>query len=196
HVIAARLVAAHVPNVRWVGLGVDPALCREPIEAARRGRIGYLGRLAAEKEGALVVRAAPAIERATGARVVIAGDGPAAPGVRAAAHRGIVDALGPLPRPDVPAFLRSLDALIVPGRHETFSLAGAEALAVGTPVVATRIGAAGELVARSGGGVTFMAGSAPALAQAARALLALQPAELAARPARGREYRPAVPPWP
>src|SRR5262249_38142756 len=155
-----------VPNVRWVGLGVDPALCAPPIEPGRSGRLGYLGRLANEKGIDLVIAAAPAIERATGLRIVIAGEGPAPRMVRAAARRGVVDAVGALPRDEVPSFLRSVDALIVPGRYETFSLATAEALAAGTPVIAANCGGAGELVTRSGGGITFTAGDPGALADA------------------------------
>ncbi len=196
HGIASRLIANHVPNVRWVGLGVDPALCSAPLAPARGARVGFLGRLAADKEISLVLAAAPAIERATGRRVAIAGDGPQAPAVRAAGRRGLVDVLGPLARADVPGFLRGLDALIVPGRHETFSLATAEALGAGTPVVAAGQGAACELVARSGGGVTFTPGSAPALVAAVVALLARRPAELAVLRARGRRYVAATHAWP
>ena len=143
-----------------------------------------------------MLAAAPAIERPTGLRVAIAGDGPSAGGVRAAATRGIVDALGPIAHSDVPAFLRSLDALIVPGRFETFSLAAAEALAVGTPVVAARSGGAGELVARSGGGIAFEPGDAAALAGAVRALCDARPAELDALRARGRRHIAEAHTWP
>lgn len=196
HTMASRLFAAGVPNVRWVGLGIDPALCTPPLDPGRRGRIGYLGRLAAEKELGLLLAAAPAIERATGARIAIAGDGPIGPRIRAAARRGLVDAVGPVPRAEVPAFLRSLDALVVPGRYDTFSLATAEALAVGTPVVAPWSGGAGELVVRSGGGLTFAPGNAGDLFEAVRALLASRPAELAAIRERGRRYVAAGHPWP
>jgi glycosyltransferase involved in cell wall biosynthesis len=194
--VAARLVAAQVPHVRWVGLGVDPAICAAPLNALRHGRVGYLGRLTADKEIALVLAAAPAIMRTTGARIAIAGDGPARHHVRAAARRGLVDAIGPLRRGEVAGFLRGLDALIVPGRYETFSLATAEALAVGTPVIAAGQGGSGELVARSGGGATFAPGSAAALADAVRALLALRPAEVAALRARGRSHIAALYTWP
>lgn len=195
HSVAARLVAAQVPNVRWVGLGVDPALCATPLEAVRHGRVGYLGRLASDKEIALVLAAAPAIAQ-SGVRIAIAGSGPFDAEVRAAARRGLVDALGPIGRGDVPAFLRSVDALIVPGRYETFSLATAEALAIGTPVIAARRGGSGELVTRSGGGATFAPGNAAALAEAVRAVLALRPAEFAALRARGRGFISAIYTWP
>jgi glycosyltransferase involved in cell wall biosynthesis len=47
-------------------------------------------------------------------------------------------------------------ALIVPSLcYETFSLSAAEALANGTPVISRDIGAVGELVGNSGGGLTF-----------------------------------------
>lgn len=194
--VAAQLVAARVPNVRWVGLGVDPALCAIPLEPVRHGRVGYLGRLAADKEVALVLAAAADIERTTGVRVAIAGDGPGASQVRAAARRGLVDALGPLARSDIPRFLRSIDALLVPGRYETFSLATAEALASGTPVIAARRGGSGELVTRSGGGLTFPPGNSAGLAAAVGALLAMGPTELAALRARGRSYIATLYTWP
>lgn len=196
HGVAARLAAARVPNVRWVGLGVDPALCEAPIHAERRGRVGYLGRLSGDKELALVIAAAPEITRTTGARVVIAGDGPARPLVDAAARAGSIDAVGPLARGEIGGFLASLDALIVPGRYETFSLAAAEALAAGTPVIAPRRGGAGELVARSGGGTTFEPGSAPGLVTALQALLAHGDAALTEIRTRGRRHIAASHTWP
>ena len=196
HTVAARLVAAQVPNVRWVGLGVDPALCDAPLTATPTGRIGFLGRLAMDKEIALVLAAAPAIVRATGVRIAIAGDGPARGAVRAAARSGLVDAVGPIARSDVAGFLRSLDLLMVPGRAETFSLAAAEALAAGTPVVAALGSGSGELVTRSGGGATFEPGSAAALADAVCAALAMRSTERAAVRARGRGYIAALYTWP
>jgi glycosyltransferase involved in cell wall biosynthesis len=194
--VAASLVAARVPNVRWVGLGVDPALCAAPLEPARHGRIGYLGRLHADKEIELLLATAASIERTAGVRITIAGDGPAAPLVRAAARQGLVDVLGPLAHSEVPEFLRSIDALIVPGRYETFSLATAEALACGTPVIAARRGGSGELVTRSGGGLTFAPGNAAGLAAAVCRVLAMPPAERAALRTRGRHYIASLYTWP
>lgn len=97
---------------------------------------------------------------------------------------------------EIPGFLRSVDALIVPGRYETFSLATAEALASGTPVIAARRGGSGELVTRSSGGLTFPPGNAAGLASAVSALFAMPPADLAALRARGRHYIASLYTWP
>jgi alpha-1,6-mannosyltransferase len=167
-----RLAHHGVPRVQWVGLGVelDDIV---PTRRERTLRLGYAGRFARDKEIALVLAAAPAIERATGARIALAGDGPARAAVLRAAAAGHVDHAGALPRATVPTFLRAIDALIVPGRYESFSLIAAEAMAVGTPVIAADLGGAAELVRRSGGGSTFAAGDVDALVAAVRAFYAL-----------------------
>ncbi len=171
HAMTRALVTRGVPRVRWVGLGVDPDRFAGDPGRAPRGRIGFLGRLAPDKEVALLLAAAPAITRSTGAVVAIAGEGPLAPAVHAAAARGEVEAVGLVAADAVPAFLASLDALVVPSRYESFGLAAAEALAAGTPIVTADQGGAAELAQRSGAGVTFAAGSSAALAAAVIALV-------------------------
>ena len=54
--------------------------------------------------------------------------------------------LGELAPPDVAALMRRSALLVVPSRRETFSLVTAEALASGTPVVATRCGGPEEIM--------------------------------------------------
>jgi len=71
--------------------------------------------------------------------------------------------------------LASSDVVVLTSGTETFSLATAEALACGTPVVGPARGAVGELVVESGGGLAFTAGSSSALGHALRTLLALEP---------------------
>jgi glycosyltransferase involved in cell wall biosynthesis len=71
---------------------------------------------------------------------------------------------------------------------ETFSLATAEALACGTPVVGPARGAVGELIVASGGGLAFTAGSAPALGHALRTLLSLSPESRRAVGQSGRDH--------
>ncbi len=194
HGIAASLIARGVPRVRWVGLGVEPALADRPISSGTIGRLGYLGRLADDKEIGVVLAAAPLITRATGARIAIAGAGPRAAEVHAAAARGEVDAVGVVD--DVAGFLAGVDGLIVPGRHESFGLAAAEALAAGRPVIAADRGGAAELVRRSGGGLTFRAGSAEALAAAVTDFYRLAPPARAALGQRGRAHVRAHHAWP
>lgn len=76
------------------------------------------------------------------ARLQLAGDGQLAPQLRAQAARlgiaGAVDFLGT--RSDVPALMAAADLLVLPSTFEGLPLVVLEAMAVGTPVVATRIG--------------------------------------------------------
>jgi len=78
----------------------------------------------------------------------------------------------------------------VPSLYEGFGLPAAEAMACGTPVVASRAGALPEVLATGGGGILVPPGDAEALAKAIASLLD-QPAaraELGARaPARIRD---------
>jgi glycosyltransferase involved in cell wall biosynthesis len=194
---ADALLAHGVPRVRWVGLGVE--LGAAPPRAAHvepPRAVGYVGRLAADKELPLALAAAPAIRRATGARLVVAGDGPLLPRVARAAARGDVDHHGVVPARQIPALLGELRALVVPGRYESFGLAAAEALAAGVPVIAPDAGGAGELVAAAGCGVHFRAGDAQALADAVARVSRWPRAEWHAHAARGRRYAEDRLGWP
>ena len=62
--------------------------------------------------------------------------------------------------------------VVVPSRYEGFGLPAAEAMACGTPVIATRAGALPEVIATGGGGLLTPVDDAPALAQEIGALLA------------------------
>jgi alpha-1,6-mannosyltransferase len=86
--VVRELEAAGVENVIRLPLGVNLELfhpARRAHAADTRERYGlpegplalYVGRLASEKEVDLLVKAWPAVERRTGARLVLVGDGPA-----------------------------------------------------------------------------------------------------------------------
>ncbi|MEZ4404690.1 MAG: glycosyltransferase [Kofleriaceae bacterium] len=188
HGLAATLTARGVPGVRWVGLGVDTTRF-QPRPGPRTGRVGYLGRWARDKELDVLLAAAATIRATTDARLVIAGRGPLAPAVAAAARRGLVEAVGLVPAAAVPTFLTDLDALVVPGRYESFGLAAAEAMACGVPVIAPDRGGAAELVTGADAGVTFAAGSAAGLAAA---VATVQAAPIDRRRAWGANGRAAV----
>jgi alpha-1,6-mannosyltransferase len=187
HGVARRLAERGVPRVRVLGLGVDADHFR-PRSGTHGRRVGYVGRLADDKEVGVLLAAAAAIARSTGARVSIAGDGPQRPSVDEAAARGDIEALGQLSRDEVATFLASLDVLVVPGRYETFGLAALEALACGTPVIAAVGSGAAELAERSGAGATFAAGSSHELAAAIAELYSLPACERAALRGRARSY--------
>lgn len=102
-------------------------------------------------------------------RLDILGDGP-----DRSAYEARVDELrlrdrisfhGLQPRPVVARFLRESDLHIVPSMHETFSVVAVEALACGTPVVATRSGGPEEFLIEDAG-LIVEPGDADALAEA------------------------------
>lgn len=165
---ASRLVEQElrergVPRVARTGLGVDLSHFTLRPRFEPTSQLCYLGRLSSDKEAALVLRAAPALA-AAGHTLIVAGDGPMAARFARCGH---LRYLGPQPRARLVELLHQSDACVVPGRHETFSFAAAEALACGTPVLCPDRGAAAELVERSGLGQRFTAGDASSLVAAA-----------------------------
>lgn len=138
-----------------VPLGVDLTVFRPAArdEALRREWLGggerllvYAGRLVPEKRvellAGLMQRLAP-----RGVRLVIAGSGPladslaAAPGTRLLGHTRDTARLA--------ALYASADVCVLPSPVESFGLSALEAAACGTPVVASTLGATGELLPRA-----------------------------------------------
>jgi alpha-1,6-mannosyltransferase len=197
--VAERLAAHGVPRVRWVGLGVDTDVFRPRSGGRGEGPpvVAYVGRLSRDKEVGVLLDAVDGIHAVTGAHVRIAGSGPLARAVAAlAASRPWLEFRGHLAaRESVAALLREADAVVAPGRYESFSLATAEALASGVPAVVAGEGGAHELVARSGGGIGFLPGDAESLVAATRELLAMPAAERSAMGARGRAHVVADHTW-
>jgi len=116
--------------------------------------VGYVGRLAHEKELALL---AP-VQHLPGARLVIAGDGPA----RKQLERQLPHAefLGFQSGTELATTFASLDVFVHPGSHETFCQAAQEALASGVPLVGPRAGGLQDLVIDGRNGLSFEPGSA------------------------------------
>jgi glycosyltransferase involved in cell wall biosynthesis len=107
-----------------------------------------------------------------GVTLVLAGDGPERPGLEALAGRlGLGDRarfLGARPRQTVFELLRAADAALLPSGWENFPHAVVEALAVGTPVLATRVGGVPEVVEDGENGLLVAPGDPVALADAIR----------------------------
>ena len=80
--------------------------------------------------------------------------------------------LGSRPQEDLSALYAAADVVAVPSRYESFGLVAVEAMACGTPVVASRVGGLTFTVEEESSGLLVPMGSAPALAQGlARVLL-------------------------
>jgi len=136
--------------------------------------IGYVGRIEPRKGPLDLVRAAPAIRAgAPGARIVIVGDDPYA-GDRAylQAVRGAegVEQYGWAA--DAPGIMAHLDVLVAPSREEPFGTVLAEAMAAGTPVVATRVDGLPDTVEDGVSGVLVEPGRPDALAAGVLRVLA------------------------
>jgi glycosyltransferase involved in cell wall biosynthesis len=106
-----------------------------------------------------------------------------------------VDIVGRVPIEELIALYRRAALVAVPSRYEGFGLPAVEAMACGTPVVATSAGALPEVVETGGGGVLVARDSPDALARAIRALLE-DPERRAELGALGRKGVEAAYGWP
>ncbi|MBK7947748.1 MAG: glycosyltransferase family 4 protein [Deltaproteobacteria bacterium] len=93
------------------------------------------------------------------------------------------------------ALYRRAELVVVPSRYEGFGLPAVEAMACGTPVVATRAGALTEVMERTGGGLLTPRDDPDALAAAIAALMA-DPERRSALARNGRERVVEAYSWP
>jgi sugar transferase (PEP-CTERM/EpsH1 system associated) len=173
-----RETGARVDKVTVVRNGVDtskfkPASGREQLRMAHGYHpaellVGAVGRLAALKGHSGLLTAFPAVVAAHAARLIILGDGPERGALERQADtsplKGVVQLVGR--RDDVPEWLGMLDVFVQPSLVEGMSNAILEAMAVGLPVVATRIGGNAEVVADGVTGRIVPVRDPDALAQA------------------------------
>jgi glycosyltransferase involved in cell wall biosynthesis len=129
--------------------------------------LAFAGRLTAQKDLGVALAA---LRELDGVRLLIAGDGPERARLEAAAGER-VEFLGPLPRAEVLGLLRAADAAILTSAWENFPHGVVEALAVGTPVIATRTGGVAEVVTDGENGLLVEPGDAGAFAAAVRRYL-------------------------
>lgn len=178
------------PRVHEVGLGVDVEVF-SPAGRAPRGApptICYSGRFTVDKELPVLLAAFDRVHAATGARLLLVGDGPMRPQLEAFALSRPAVTVGPyLDSPaGVAGVLASSDVVVVSSRSETFSLSTAEAIACGALVVGPTEGAVADLIHYTGAGRCFRAGDAGSLGDA---LVAALSADESARSAQGAEGR-------
>ncbi|HEU4996625.1 MAG TPA: glycosyltransferase family 1 protein [Gemmatimonadaceae bacterium] len=131
----------------------------------------HVGRLAPEKNVELLLDAYQLFRRRNPdfrSVLVVAGDGPAAPQLRARAGEGQgVTFLGNMDRRIVlPLLYASSDVFLYSSETETLGLVILEAMASGIPVVATPAGGVAENLRDGENGLAFPAGDAPAMAAA------------------------------
>ncbi len=119
----------------------------------------FAGRLTAQKSLDVGIEAA----RRAGVALVIAGDGPDREALEQLGHARF---LGPLPRERVLELFRAADAALLSSSWENFPHSVVEALAVGTPLIATRTGGVAEVVTDGENGLVVEPGDLEALVAA------------------------------
>jgi glycosyltransferase involved in cell wall biosynthesis len=136
------------PQVVYGPVESDPVDVPAPWPRGDGPVIAFVGRIEPRKGPLDLVRAASAIRRnAPGARVVIVGDDPY--GTDPAYTRAVIESKEIEHHPwseSAAGLMRHLDVLVLPSYQEPFGTVLAEAMAVGTPVVATRVDGLPEVV--------------------------------------------------
>lgn len=110
--------------------------------------------------------------------VLVGGDGPASPATRRlkkqACELGLQDVVtfaGRIDQDRLPPYYSAADVLVVPSHYESFGLVGLEALACGTPVVATPVGAMESILQQGRTGQVVSEAAPRLLADAIEAFL-------------------------
>ena len=131
--------------------------------------LAFAGRLTAQKSLRVALEAIAAVDAVT---LLIAGEGDQQPALeRDVAELGLterVQFLGALPRERVVELFAAADASILSSTWENFPHTVVEALAVGTPVIATATGGVGEVVQDGENGLLVPLGDSRALGDAVR----------------------------
>jgi glycosyltransferase involved in cell wall biosynthesis len=136
------------PHVVYGPVDPDPPVVASPWPQGNGPVVGFLGRIEPRKGTLDLVHAAPAIRRgAPGTRVVIIGDD--LYGVDPEYVKAVCESRDVEHHPwraDAPGLMRHLDVLVLPSYQEPFGTVLAEAMAIGTPVVATSVDGLPEVV--------------------------------------------------
>jgi len=158
--------------------------------------VGAVGRLSVEKGHRYLLDAAPVLApRIPHLRIVLLGEGRERPQLeRQTARLGVQEqVLFAGFRSDVQSWIQACDVIVNPSLTEGMPNAVLEAMALGTPVVATAVGGVPDLITDQESGLLVVPGDPPALAGAVYSLwadssLALRLAKNAQ--ARVRDYSP------
>jgi glycosyltransferase involved in cell wall biosynthesis len=141
-------------------------------ERGGRPLLAFAGRMTAPKALGVALEAVAQVPEVDFA---LAGDGDERAALEARAHAleldGRVRFLGSLPRDEVLALFRRADAAVLSSAWENFPHTLVEALAVGTPAIATHVGGVAEIVTDGENGLLVPPGDPAALAEAIRRFL-------------------------
>ena len=152
----AELYGVPRERLKVVHCGVDTSLFR-PLDAAQsRQTLGlngekvalYVGRIEPLKGVEFLLRIAACVDGDVPFKLMIVGGDPATePESRRLAQMAtglglddVVEFAGRVPRHTLAAYFSAADVCVVPSYYESFGLVALEAMACGSPVVATRVG--------------------------------------------------------
>jgi glycosyltransferase involved in cell wall biosynthesis len=171
------------------GVDLETVERAAPARVVPDGRvIGCVGRLVPIKGHCHLLDAAPGIlAGCPEARFLLVGDGELRPTLEAQARMlGVADRVVFTGfREDVPALLAGMDIVVLPSLNEGMGRVLVMAMALGKPVVASRVGGVPELLQEGAAGCLVPPGDSSALAETLRGLL-LNPARAKAMGETGR----------
>jgi glycosyltransferase involved in cell wall biosynthesis len=163
-IVSWRVPAERVtvlPNASPVANGVEPTSLGDPPPLV------FAGRLTTAKD---LDTALGALARVDGASLVVVGDGPERARLEQLRDQlGLgerVRFVGSASRDGVFGYLRGAEAMVLSSAWENFPHGVVESLALGTPVIATRVGGVPEIVTDGENGLLVPAGDVAALADA------------------------------
>lgn len=205
HVLTVSQVSAadiasdfEVPRdrMRIVPVGVDIERFRPPSAARVPGRIVSIMSADVPLKGMpVLIDALATLPRDEWSELVVVGTPSEATGKRLA-EAGLVDRVSfrtGLTDGELAALIGSAQVQVIPSRYEGFSIPAIEAMACGTPVVASNVGALPDLLA-DGVGRLVPVGDAEALAEGLRAVLSA-PEEAARMGSAGRARAASTYSW-
>jgi glycosyltransferase involved in cell wall biosynthesis len=186
------LVALGAPPAKVTVLrnGVDLEVFQPvPDRAAARAELGFdgptllsVGLLIERKRHHLTIEA---LAHLPGHRLVIAGEGPERSALEALAARlGVADRvhlIGPVPHTRLPLYYSAADVMVLASSREGWANVLLEAMACGTPVVATPAWGSREAVAAPEAGVVIEEATPAAVAAGVRQVLGNPPERAATR---------------
>lgn len=158
----ARLYGADGGRIHLIPCGVDLRTFRPLDREESRQRLGlngdkvllYVGRIESLKGVELLVHTVAQLDTCEPVRALVVGedngqDNELARIRRLTATLQVADAfdfVGRVPQEELPVYYSAADVCVVPSFYESFGLAALEAMACGTPVVASRVGGISTVV--------------------------------------------------
>jgi glycosyltransferase involved in cell wall biosynthesis len=180
------------PKIHIVRCGLDSVLLApSPSPVPAEARLVCVGRLCGEKGHAVLLQAAAQLKsEGLGFELVLVGDGSLRLALQSMIERyGLEDRVaitGWLPADEVRRHLARSRALVLPSLAEGLPVVIMEAMALGRPVISTTVAGIPELVQDGVNGWLIAPGSATACAEAMRAVLTADSAQLQRMAERGR----------